>query len=203
MNVVIMGKGELAIKAGYYFKNRGDSLTVVPVLPEPKWCSSLSEWASDHNIEVVDHYNDLYDKYDLIISIFYDKILSKAFLDKHHMVINLHNSPLPVYRGVRPINWALYNQEHKHGVTIHKVTPGIDDGPIYGQIIYPIYPEIEEVVDVYNKALKYGWQLFEDVIPKLHKIVPYVQDHNLATYYSAKQDHLLGNRSGFTRKESL
>ena len=45
--------------------------------------------------------------------------LKQNFIDSCKNIINLHNSPLPKYRGVRPINWALKNGEHSHGVTIH------------------------------------------------------------------------------------
>ena len=101
---------------------------------------------------------------------------------------------------MRPINWALFNEETEHGVTIHKIHEGVDDGDILGRITYPIYPEIEEVEDVYQKALEYGWLLFKDVASKLD----YALDNAKAqptehTYYSNKQNHLLGDRGDFRR----
>ena len=115
-------------------------------------------------------------------------------------IINLHNAPLPKYRGVRPINWALLNEEEEHGVTIHKIHEGIDDGDILGKVTYPIYPEIEEVEDVYKKALDYGWLLFKDVASKidyaLENATPQSGEY---TYYSNKDNDLLGDRGDFRR----
>ena len=53
------------------------------------------------------------------------------------------------------INWALKDGCNEHGVTIHEVTSGVDNGPIISQIKYSIYPEFEEVIDVYKKSLKF------------------------------------------------
>jgi methionyl-tRNA formyltransferase len=140
---------------------------------------------------------------DLAFSVFYDKIIKAWFIDKCGRILNLHNGPLPRYRGVSPINWALKNGEALHGVTIHAITPGIDDGPVYAQAIYSIYPAFDEVRDVYARSLEYGWTLFTQTMPLLDRITPVPQDDSQATYYSLQQNSLLGDRRGFTRAESL
>lgn len=43
---------------------------------------------------------------------------------------NLHPGPLPRYAGLNAPSWAIYRGESTHGVTVHKMTAGIDDGPI-------------------------------------------------------------------------
>lgn len=139
----------------------------------------------------------------MVFSVFYGKVVKKWFIDKCHKILNLHNAPLPRYRGLSPINWALKNNEIKHGVTIHEISEGIDDGPIYAQIEYSIYPEFDEVIDVYKRTLEYDWLLFCQTMPILDKIVPRPQDNQLATYYDAKQMDLLHERRSFTKQESL
>jgi|TARA_R100001377_G_C3190915_1_gene110577 methionyl-tRNA formyltransferase len=200
--IVLLGKGDLAVSiAEWLFYNSYTIDKVVPVIPEPDWCSSLAKWATKKGIEVVSSgdYKEAGSAIDIAISIFYEKIINQEFINRCGKIINLHNSPLPKYRGVRPINWALKNNERKHGVTIHKITEGIDDGPIYGQITYPIYPNTEEVEDVYHKSKWYGLQLFKEVFPRLHSITPYKQNENEASYYSNKEVEKLGNRSDFKR----
>ena len=118
-------------------------------------------------------------------------------------ILNLHNSPLPKYRGVSPINWALKNGERVHGVSIHEITPGIDDGPIYSQLLYSIYPEFDEVRDVYARALEYGWVLFTQTMPLMSRITPRPQDHAQASYYNLQQNAQLAERRSFTRQESI
>jgi methionyl-tRNA formyltransferase len=155
------------------------------------------------------HYKDLPDvstagwSTDLAMSVFYDKIIKAWFIDKCKQIINLHNGPLPKYRGVSPINWALKNGEREHGITIHEITPGIDDGPIVGQVKYSIYPEFDEVIDVYNRSLEYGWTLFQQTIPLIDSIKPRPQDEQQATYYNRGDNVRLEERSGFTREASL
>ena len=133
------------------------------------------------------------------MSVFYGKIVKKDFIESCGEVINLHNSPLPYYKGVRPINWAMKNGEKYHGVTLHRIAPGIDDGPIYGQLTYPIYPQVESVEDVYNKSLWYGWMLFKDVMDKFEHLEPYPQEGE-GSYYSSKDVDKLGEWGDWDKK---
>lgn len=211
--MILLGKGDLAIRVADWFRRseQYDLQAVVPVMPEPAWAPSLASWARSQGVRVIEsgHYKDLPNvsapdwSVDLAMSVFYDKIIKAWFIDKCKQIINLHNGPLPKYRGVSPINWALKNGEYEHGVTIHEITPGIDDGPILGQVKYSIYPEFDEVVDVYKRSLEYGWTLFQQTIPLISKIQPRPQDELQATYYNKGDNARLEERSGFTREASL
>jgi methionyl-tRNA formyltransferase len=209
---IVLGKGTLAIRVAQWFLNSPDYelVEVVPVVPEPAWTDSLISWAKATGTPYVasGHYKDLEilkreQTIGLAYSVFYDKIIKEWFISHCARILNLHNGPLPRYRGVSPINWALKNNETKHGVTIHEITPGIDDGPIVAQLEYSIYPEFDDVRDVYQRALEYGWLLFQQTMPLLDRIEPRPQDHSLATYYSARENAFLDERRSFTRQESL
>src|SRR5688572_26562369 len=211
--VVLLGKGDLAIRVAEWFKNSPDHklIAIIPVIPEPNWTPSFRSWGKSNSVPVVEsgHCKDLKDvigddwNVDLALSVFYDKIIKDWFISKCGRILNLHNGPLPKYRGVSPINWVLRNAEDEHGVTIHEVTPGIDDGPIVAQLKYSIYPEFDEVIDVYKRAIEYGWVLFQQTIPILDKIRARSQDESQASYYSKKELYLLGERRLFTKQESL
>ncbi len=54
---------------------------------------------------------------------------------------NLHPGPLPRYAGLNSVSWAIYRGEREHGVTLHKIEPAIDAGPIVYQQVVPIDPE--------------------------------------------------------------
>lgn len=213
LNVVVLGKGDLAIKICEWFLNskKYNLIGIVPDVPEPDWTGSLIKWAKKKRVTIVSsgHYQNLSQldnslfSIDLAVSVFYGRIIKENFIKRCKKIINLHNGPLPKYRGVSPINWALKNNEHKHGVTIHDITPGIDDGPVIAQLEYSIYPEFDEVIDVYKRALEFGWVLFEQTMPVLDKIVPRKQNHRRATYYHKTQNQLLGERIGFTKALSL
>jgi methionyl-tRNA formyltransferase len=209
--IAILGKGELAIRVSeWFYKDPEYLLFIIPVIPEPTWTNSLLDWTKGKNVTIVTsgNFKDVFKyledkKIFLAISVFYDKIIDQNFIERCKKIINIHNSPLPKYRGVSPINWALKNNEAKHGITIHEITAGIDNGPIIAQLEYYIYPEFDEVIDVYNRAIEYGWVLFKQTIPILDKIIPRPQDESLALCYNKSQDKLLQERKNFTRNESL
>jgi methionyl-tRNA formyltransferase len=206
--VVLLGKGSLAVRIGAWFQasDAFDLVRVVPVMPEPTWTDSLTGWAAAAGVPYVESgdYRDLPEfadgTLDLVFSCFYDKLVRADFIDRCPRIVNLHNGPLPRYRGVSPINWALKNGEQSHGVTIHEITPGIDDGPIVSQVTYSIYPELDEVGDVYARALEYGWTLFTETMPLIDRIEARPQDESRATYYSLADNERLGERRGFTRQ---
>jgi methionyl-tRNA formyltransferase len=203
----VLGKGTLAIRvAGWFHRSEDYELScVVPVQPEPRWTDSLVDWAQQGGVPYVasgdwrDVGSTASEAAELGISVFYNKILRPEFIDRFDRLLNLHNAPLPRYRGVAPINWALKNGERSHGVTIHEIGPGIDDGPIVSQLSYSIYPEFDEVIDVYRRAIEYGWLLFQETMPILDQIVAVPQDESQATYYSAEDSKRLGDRQNFTR----
>lgn len=211
-NVILLGKGELACKIGGWFRQHPDYRLrfVVPVIPEPTWTESLTGWCRRQGVPFIDsgHFRDIpcvdaeNFSADLLFSVFYEKILPSWILRKARRCLNLHNGPLPRYRGVRPINWALKNGETMHGVTIHEMTPEIDAGPIVAQILYSIYPESDEVIDVYRRALALGYTLFAQTMPILDRIQPRPQAEHGATYFARKDATVLAERSQFTRELS-
>jgi len=200
-DVVVLGKGNLAVHVAKYFHEKSDDYRLVCVVPnddEPAWAGAkLADYAYFRDIPCVT-VNDI-TNIDIAFSIYHDRILKKDFIDRCGRIFNLHNGPLPRYRGVRPVNWALKNGENEHGVTIHEISPGIDDGPIIAQVKFSIYPEIDEVWDVYLRCLAFGKQLFDSTIERLNDIIPRPQDHGQATIYYSKQNHLLGDRTDWRR----
>ena len=55
--------------------------------------------------------------------------------------INVHASLLPKYRGAAPVAYAILNGEARTGVTIIKVTPGLDSGDMILQEAIDILPD--------------------------------------------------------------
>jgi len=208
--VILLGRGDLAIRIADWFLNNEDFelVNIVPVVPEPEWMDSLIDWANKNGIPYIksgnyidiENVNEQSWEIDLVFSCFYDKIIKQWFIDKCGKILNLHHAPLPKYRGILPINWALKNREAKHGVTIHEITEGIDDGPIISQLDYSIYEDFEEVEEVYKRATEYAWVLFQQTITILDKINPVPQDNSQSSYYSKEDSKRLGDRLSYNRK---
>ncbi|MFO0805879.1 MAG: methionyl-tRNA formyltransferase [Gemmataceae bacterium] len=81
-------------------------------------------------------------KPDLLVVAAYGQILSKDVLAiPTRGVINVHASLLPKYRGAAPVAYAILNGETQTGVTIIKVTPGLDSGDMILQEAIDILPD--------------------------------------------------------------
>ena len=80
---------------------------------------------------------------DLILIIAGNQIIKKNILNSTRFgVFNVHSSLLPNYRGLLPTFWVLKNNERFTGVTLYKLTEGIDNGPIISQKKISIEPNI-------------------------------------------------------------
>ena len=78
---------------------------------------------------------------DLLVVAAYGQILSKDVLTvPTRGTINVHASLLPKYRGAAPVAYAILGGESQTGVTIIKVTPGLDSGDMILQESLDILP---------------------------------------------------------------
>lgn len=79
---------------------------------------------------------------DLLVVAAYGQILSKEVLAiPTRGTINVHASLLPKYRGAAPVAYAILAGEQQTGVTIIKVTPGLDSGDMILQEALDIQPD--------------------------------------------------------------
>lgn len=202
-NFYLFGKGELAIYCAelYLSKYNKENLKIIPVIPEPTWTESLVAWSEKNRVEIIDYKSisgvDIVSS-SIGLSIYFDKIFKTELIDKFDRLCNIHNSPLPKYRGVNPINWALKNNELEHGVTLHHIDEGVDTGDIIDQEKFYINNNLE-VIDVYNLCIDAGKKIILRSILKVHLLPRISQDDKLSTYYSTKDFENLGERKYFRR----
>ena len=69
--------------------------------------------------------------------------------------INLHASLLPRYRGAAPYQWAVLSGEEKSGVTVFRLTPALDAGPILAQRWTFIKPA-ETAAELHDRLARIG-----------------------------------------------
>jgi len=85
-------------------------------------------------------YRDL--RPELVVVAAYGQILSKDVIATPTVgIINVHASLLPKYRGAAPVAYAILKGEAQTGVTIIKVTPGLDSGDMILQEAEDIRPD--------------------------------------------------------------
>jgi methionyl-tRNA formyltransferase len=205
----VLGKGELAVHACEIIAGLPGTVldTVVPK-PEPAWDLSLSQAAAQRWPDArVLHSGDWRDlepgRCELVVSVLYDRIIGRSLIDATPTIINCHPGRLPQYREARPGNWALRNGEDLHGITVHVIDPGIDSGPVLGEALFSIWPEVDEVRDVWARAMAHGRLLLSDVLPRLEQITPRKQDESLAVTHYSRDNGQLGDRADWTRALSL
>ena len=69
------------------------------------------------------------------------RILTPWFTERwRDLLLNIHPSLLPAFKGLHTHERALENGVRIHGCTVHYVRPEMDDGPIIGQAAVPVLP---------------------------------------------------------------
>lgn len=111
--------------------------------------SPVKQLAVEHGIEcfqpvrIRDDYQPILDLHpDVIITCAYGQMVPDAVLQAPtYGCVNLHGSLLPKYRGGAPIQRAIWNGETQTGMSLMKMVPAMDAGPVLAQKAIDILPE--------------------------------------------------------------
>jgi methionyl-tRNA formyltransferase len=178
--VVVIGKNRLAVAALDAIRAAGDEIACVVVDPadagEDGWQPSLRRAAESagHRVEAPVSPNDAaflaqLDALapDFVVSMQAAHILGRPLIAMPRMAaMNLHFGPLPRYRGVAPIAWAIINGEDETGVTLHLIDPGIDSGPILASVPVRIARD-ETARSLYDRCTQAAIDLFAAEWPRV------------------------------------
>jgi methionyl-tRNA formyltransferase len=104
---------------------------------------------------------------DLLVVAAYGQILNNAVLGVPRLgAINVHASLLPKYRGAAPIAWAIYHGETRIGVTIFRITLGVDKGDMLAWEAIDLGPD-ETAGEAEARLAPLGARLAVQVIDRL------------------------------------
>jgi methionyl-tRNA formyltransferase len=123
-------------------------------------------------------------KPDLGVVAAYGRILPEALLKIPRLgMINVHGSLLPKYRGAAPVHRAVMAGESVTGISIMRVVPELDAGPVLALQPRPIGPD-ETSAEVERDLSELGASLLLSVLDPLARgqIVEIPQDDSQATY---------------------
>jgi len=121
---------------------------------------------------------------DLMVVAAFGQILRSEVLDlPKYGCINVHASLLPRWRGAAPIQAAILSGDEQTGITIMRMDPGIDTGPLLSQVSVHITGE-DTAGSLSTTLSEVGALLLIKTLPgyldgTLH---PQTQDGTLATY---------------------
>ncbi len=135
---------------------------------------SLGERLRAQRVDILLNVHSLY--------IIHEEVLAAPLLGAY----NLHPGPLPRYAGLNPVSWAIFRGEQTHGVTVHKMNPQIDTGPIVYQSTFPI-EEDDTALSLSFKCVRQGvalmLRLLEVAASEPEKIPLCQQDLTVREYF--------------------
>ena len=164
-------------------KNRGQKITISPI----------HKYSNEINIPVrhpltlstreeLEHFKKI--KPDIVIIVAYGKILPLELLNLEKILfINVHASLLPKWRGAAPIQRSIMNCENKTGVSIMKLVPKLDAGPLLlkSEIKFTRRTDYQELC---NQMSQLGSKLILDALELINndeaKFKPQIEEE--ATY---------------------
>jgi methionyl-tRNA formyltransferase len=134
-------------------------------------------------------------KPDLIVVAAFGQILRPDVLElPPYGCINVHGSLLPRWRGAAPIQAAILAGDSETGITIMKMDPGVDTGPMLSQRALSIDPD-ETGGSLFARMAPLGAELLLETLPGYldRELVPRPQPEAGATYAPMlkKEDGLL------------
>lgn len=150
----------------------------------------VAEIAKKHDIplylparpsEISDEIGSL--KPDAAVLVAYGRIISQAVIDLFPLgIINIHPSLLPEFRGPTPIESAILNGTTTTGVSIMKLSAGMDDGPVFAQQEITIANDTKR--ELYSKVVDSSTALLFSVLPSIldGTLQPKAQNDAKATY---------------------
>ncbi len=101
---------------------------------------------------------------DLLLNVHSLRIVADDVLEAPPLgAFNLHPGPLPECAGLNSPSWGIYNGAETHGVTLHRMTPGVDEGPIAFEERFAIGPA-DTGLTVLTQCVRRGIGLLEQLL---------------------------------------
>jgi methionyl-tRNA formyltransferase len=148
-------------------RDRGQKISITPI----------HEISKKKKIDVKHPLNLDHDEYeyikklkpDVVVVVAYGKIIPAKILElKDIQFLNIHASLLPKWRGAAPIQRAIMNLDKETGISIMKIVPKLDSGPIMMQSKIEIF-ESTTFEELSNKMSNLGAQMILDSLSLIEK----------------------------------
>jgi methionyl-tRNA formyltransferase len=123
-------------------------------------------------------------KPDVIVVAAFGQILKPDILElPPYGCLNVHGSLLPRWRGAAPVNAAILHGDTQTGITIMKMDPGLDTGPMLNKCAIAIGPN-DTAGSLFGVMAELGAELLVETIPPYlnGELLPEPQDESLVTY---------------------
>jgi methionyl-tRNA formyltransferase len=146
---------------------------------------------------------------DVAVSVNWQRLIPADILDHFkYGVLNAHAGDLPRYRGNATPNWALINGEDEVVLTVHRMVPELDAGPILAQKSIPV-DKRTTIGEIYDDLYELTPLLFAEVVDNLEsgtvEATPQPTDDEevLRTYPRTPKDSEIDWEQSATRIERI
>jgi folate-dependent phosphoribosylglycinamide formyltransferase PurN len=114
----------------------------------------------------------------------------ELFSKKDGFIWNLHSGPLPQCRGAMPIFWTMMNDIPKVTLSLHEITPKIDEGRVIAEKSFE-YSTEKSLLEVSCDSVEYAASLITNSFEcrKKGDLQPISQSNKHARYYSYPKQH--------------
>jgi len=140
--------------------------------------------------------------FDFLVVSAYGKILPEWMLDAPDIApINIHFSLLPKYRGASPIQASILNNDCETGISIMRMSTGMDEGPVYCSHEIKI-SKSDNKIDLESKLVSLCVKNLEnDLSNILNNKLSLEEQNNDEASYCSKIDKLSG-KTDFTKEST-
>lgn len=129
----------------------------------------FAEILKAHGIPIVTRRELYHIEYDIIWSLMYGFIIEGELIEKANVGLNLHESPLPRFRGCNGYSHAILEGETTYGTSFHILHAELDKGELIDQEVFGIDPD-EIAKELYVRTMFVSDQLFRRNIPRVAKM---------------------------------
>jgi methionyl-tRNA formyltransferase len=186
-NIIFMGEKPLGFNCLKYLSEL-NNVNIIGICTREKsnnlwWGKQLEiEFAEKNNIPLLKRKDILkMNNIDIIISVLYSFIIEPEIIKQAKLcAVNLHQAPLPEYRGCNSVSHAIINNEKKYGCTLHIIDEELDAGDIIDKVIFDI-PENITAKELYDLTDKWCFDVFKKNINSIinNDFKTYPQDFSL------------------------
>lgn len=121
---------------------------------------------------------------DLVLSAFFNQRIGTAVCDLPALgAVNIHPSLLPEFKGVDPVFQARLRKAQRLGVSLHRITPAFDAGPVLRQAVVEVEPAAS-LLGATARLFDRGVALLLDALPALQQGEPGVAQADGGRYDS-------------------
>jgi len=200
LRVVYLGSGEFGLPTLQHLSEQHEVVAVITQPDRPAGRkrrmtpTQIAAWARDAGLNVVKtgdiNEQESVDRIrridaDAAVVMAFGQKLSPPVIDAlGRLVVNLHGSLLPKYRGAAPVNWAVINGETVSGVSAISLAQRMDAGLVYARAATSVSP-LSTAGELYECLASMGPQVIEQVL----------QQFKAGTLKGVEQDESLASRA--------